>query len=308
MSEQPGNQVIFDLLDTLLLLIFRPVVQRQLLAFGIVVLLAWLLPILFDRALQRLSRGKLDAKLRSRSDSGVWWRRLLRAANAAEYTFFPILGLLLGNLAIGIFRSQGWLYGLIEQLLPLFWLLLAYRLLVALLHTVFDDGAARTYQSRYLGPSFLILVIVNVYLGFAGTIRFAEVELFQMLETPITLRSVFVALVVLYAFFAAAWILRDVLNHYFGSHPETDVGVANTVNIVSYYTIIGAGILVSLNIVGFQLSALLIVFGGLSVGIGFGLQELVANFISGIMLLFEQSLRPGDIIEVSGQRGMVSKL
>ena len=64
----------------------------------------------------------------------------------------------------------------------------------------------------------------------------------------------------------------------------------------------------ALSTLGFNLSALALIGGGLSVGIGFGLQELIANFISGILLLFEQSLRLGDIIEVDGQRGTVSQL
>jgi small-conductance mechanosensitive channel len=66
--------------------------------------------------------------------------------------------------------------------------------------------------------------------------------------------------------------------------------------------------LLALSTLGFDLSALTIIGGGLSVGIGFGLQELVANFISGILLMFEQSLRVGDVVEVSGQRGVVHDL
>jgi len=59
---------------------------------------------------------------------------------------------------------------------------------------------------------------------------------------------------------------------------------------------------------GFDLTTLAFISGGLSVGIGFGLQEIVANFISGILLLFEQSLRPGDIVTVEGEMGEVKNL
>jgi potassium efflux system protein len=50
------------------------------------------------------------------------------------------------------------------------------------------------------------------------------------------------------------------------------------------------------------------VTGGLSVGIGFGLREVLGNFISGTFMLFERSLRPGDIVEVDQQIGTVEKL
>src|SRR5690606_2751967 len=77
---------------------------------------------------------------------------------------------------------------------------------------------------------------------------------------------------------------------------------------ISNYAIVGIGVLTAASILGFDLSALAIIGGGLSVGIGFGLQELVANFIRGILLLFEQTLRPGDMVEVGGQRGTVNQL
>ena len=57
-----------------------------------------------------------------------------------------------------------------------------------------------------------------------------------------------------------------------------------------------------------DLTTLAVVFGGLSVGIGFGLNELISNVISGILLAFERLIRPGDTIEVGGVRGVVTEV
>ena len=54
--------------------------------------------------------------------------------------------------------------------------------------------------------------------------------------------------------------------------------------------------------------ALAWISGALLVGIGFGLQELIANFVSGIVLIFERIVRPGDVIELDGARGSVTKV
>lgn len=306
MAQDPRLQALLNIFDTLFLVLERPVVQRQLLAFVLVVLVAWYLPHLLSRILARLAPAKPRAPAASRWRR--WQRRILRWAQAVQYTFFPLLGLLLGRLTIDFFDANGWRNGLIELLLPLFWLLLAYRILAGLLHAVLTPENARLYNRRFLGPVFLILVLGILSSRLSGTFPIGEIELINLLETPITLTSLFRAAVVLYLFIALAWISRDLLNRYLASRPDADMGAASTIMIVSYYTIVGLGILTSLSALGFNLSALTIIFGGLSVGIGFGLQELVANFISGILLLFEQSLRPGDVIEVSGQRGTVNQL
>lgn len=62
---------------------------------------------------------------------------------------------------------------------------------------------------------------------------------------------------------------------------------------------------ITLNVVGVDLTALTVFGGALAVGIGFGLQKITSNFISGIILLFEDSVKEGDFIEVSGQSGWV---
>jgi len=59
---------------------------------------------------------------------------------------------------------------------------------------------------------------------------------------------------------------------------------------------------------GVNLTALTVIIGGLSVGLGFGLQELINNFVSGFILLTERSLAPGDVIEVDDNIGTVQKI
>ncbi len=68
---------------------------------------------------------------------------------------------------------------------------------------------------------------------------------------------------------------------------------------VGYYVIVLITFFISLKIIGINLSSLTVILGALSVGIGFGLQNMVANFISGIILMLENSIRIGDYIEIS---------
>lgn len=66
--------------------------------------------------------------------------------------------------------------------------------------------------------------------------------------------------------------------------------------------------LVALNTTGVDLTALAVFGGALGVGLGFGLQKVVSNFVSGIILLVDQSIKPGDVIEIDGTYGQINKL
>jgi len=85
-------------------------------------------------------------------------------------------------------------------------------------------------------------------------------------------------------------------------------GVANSISSLTYYAMVMLGLMVALAAAGFEVSQLAIVVGALSVGIGFGLQNVVNNFVSGLILMFERPIQPGDVVEVSGTSGKVREI
>lgn len=99
------------------------------------------------------------------------------------------------------------------------------------------------------------------------------------------------------------WLTQTVL-------PRTglDTGLQNSISTMFVYIgVIAAGLL-ALGQIGINLQNIAFVAGALSVGIGFGLQPVVSNFVSGIILLAERPLRVGDIIEVKGESGYVRRI
>lgn len=115
------------------------------------------------------------------------------------------------------------------------------------------------------------------------------------------------AFVVAIGFFALRalqrWLRDKVL-------PQTgmDAGLQNSVATILGYAGIAAVIGLGLRQLGLDLSNLTIVAGALSVGIGFGLQSIVSNFVSGLILLAERPIRVGDSIVVKGEEGHVKKI
>ncbi len=86
------------------------------------------------------------------------------------------------------------------------------------------------------------------------------------------------------------------------------LGVPQTISRISRYIVILVGVVVAFSAIGFDLGKTALVAGGLGVGIGFGLQNIVNNFVSGLILLFERPIRVGDTIEVGNTSGVVENI
>jgi small-conductance mechanosensitive channel len=84
--------------------------------------------------------------------------------------------------------------------------------------------------------------------------------------------------------------------------------VGESIGTLLHYLLLTVGVLFALGAVGVELQNFAIVAGALGVGIGFGLQNVVNNFVSGLILLFERPVRVGDIVVVGGEWGTIKKI
>jgi small-conductance mechanosensitive channel len=124
-------------------------------------------------------------------------------------------------------------------------------------------------------------------------------------EVSVTLGGILLFLVSVYLSFWLAKTLRGVLSEDILPNMELPRGVANSVSTLSYYTLLMFGLVLAVSAAGVEMSQLTIVLGALSVGIGFGLNTVINNFVSGLILMVERPVQPGDTIELSGTVGRV---
>jgi small-conductance mechanosensitive channel len=127
-------------------------------------------------------------------------------------------------------------------------------------------------------------------------------------EISLTLGSVLTFLLSVFLAFWIAKTTRGLLHEDILPNLSLPRGVANSVSSLSYYALLLLGLLVALAAAGFEVSQLTLVIGALGVGIGLGLQSVVNNFVSGLILMFERPIQPGDIIEITGTAGTVREI
>jgi small-conductance mechanosensitive channel len=127
-------------------------------------------------------------------------------------------------------------------------------------------------------------------------------------EVTVTLAGVLLFVVSVWVSFWLAKVIRIVLRDEVLPNIELPHGASNSISTLTYYAVVTIGLVIALAVAGFQLSQLTIVVGALSVGIGFGLQNIVNNFVSGLILMFERPIQPGDVVEVSGASGTVREI
>lgn len=160
----------------------------------------------------------------------------------------------------------------------------------------------------------LVIVLLSVYLigiswGFATDFIDTVYKklLYGFTLANITIyptRILFGIIIFCFLYLVSRAISTSISRHQqFENEEETQVAIASILTYVGFSIAVISGLLVA----GFNFTGLAIIAGALSVGIGLGLQSIVNNFVSGIILLIEKPIRPGDRINIDGVEGFVKK-
>jgi small-conductance mechanosensitive channel len=131
-------------------------------------------------------------------------------------------------------------------------------------------------------------------------------EVVQVAGLSITVGGVIASLLVIAAAWGLSRLLQRLLTHYGESHTHVNRASLYLLSRVVHYLVIVIALLLALDVAGVPIARFAVFAGAIGVGLGFGLQAIFNNFLSGLILLFDRSLKVGDFVELeSGVHGEV---
>jgi small-conductance mechanosensitive channel len=133
-------------------------------------------------------------------------------------------------------------------------------------------------------------------------------ELFPLSGTPVTVATVLTVVFILVATLWGSRLLRRALEVWFRRRGVTSAGTVNAVARLLHYVVVFLGFGAALETLGVNLGALFAAGAVFAVGIGFAMQTIAQNFVSGVILLAERAIKPGDILHLDDQIVRVDKL
>lgn len=127
-------------------------------------------------------------------------------------------------------------------------------------------------------------------------------------DKTISAKMLLVGLAALYTAILVSWLLRSLLEEEVFPRRQMDRGVRDSIKKLLHYAILAFGVMMALSLAGIELKNFAVLAGALGIGIGFGLQNIVNNFVSGLILLFERPIKIGDMVVLDGEWGTVRKI
>lgn len=227
---------------------------------------------------------------------------------------FVSLSYLIGNGVLRTVYSALILYTIVQILSAAVAFALRMRPLSLLGSVKNNRSFIRQKITRYIGWLFFIfwvLIVLNVFslqdsvyefLGwlFTYAIKIGEISF--------TFGDIILFLLTVWAAMQISKLIRFLLEEDVFPRIGISGGVSFSISSVIHYLILILGFMIAIAAVGIELSKFAVVLGAIGVGIGFGLQTIVNNFISGLILLFERPVKVGDTIELNGQIGKLRKI
>jgi small-conductance mechanosensitive channel len=281
-------QAAGDILERLLL----PASLVQYAVIGAAIALGWWIARLLR---PHLSSAMAPDDLRTRAREAGWV--------AAPY---GVILLILAS-ADGLLHAAGAPARLVDVAVQLTALLLVIRLAVYIVRV--SLGSRARIKGWGTPISIIVWVFLSLHLlGWGDTVIGALDGIgVDLGKTRVSVWSVAKLLVTVSLFVVAAmwvsrWLERRVLK-LDALPPTMRIGIAKFVQAF----LVGLSVLVGLNAAGLDLTTLNVLTGAIGIGLGFGLQSIAANFVSGFVLLMDRSIKPGDVISFTGTTGTATE-
>jgi len=283
------SEIISEYLSTL----SSQAMLRQIVALIAIVAITW--------PLQLLLRRILD-KLYARFVQTPWTNHLL---SIVHQILWPLFARILSNLTTTAFQDLEWEAGFLGWGTAFITLWLFYRFTVALLAGMTSPTQAKILITKVVLPLTLTAALLQ---GLGLMDNILQWSLSPQPDLNVTIGSILTGFVIAIVFFILSRGAEQYLERNF--FPQIQVGRALTqaLSRLIGYTVIIFGTIIGLIVIGVDFTTLAVVAGGLSVGLGFGLQEIVSNFVSGFILMFERSIGPGDVLKIGDTIGVVQQI
>lgn len=220
---------------------------------------------------------------------------------------FPLLVLLLMLIGRSILKKW-YAVNLLNIVVPLLFAMMLIRLVVYALRRVFSPSGWLKNSERFISTL--------IWLGFAlhltgllpDIVDALDYFTFHVGKQQISLLTILSGIVsILVTMLAAMWLGRTLENKVMGA-VNLEMNLRVVLSKLIRASLVVLGVLIALPLAGIDITVLSVFGGALGVGIGFGLQKIASNYVSGFIILLDHSIHPGDILTVDGRFGKVAEL
>lgn len=286
----------FEDLDAWFAALAQPSALTELGALSGCMLFAWLLVSLLARGVSHLRDGGEDSSI-------LFGRRMV------DGVLFPLLLLLLTYATHAFLLAQHFPLALFKVAVPVLLALAVIRLSVKVLQVAFKEAPV----VRLLERTVSWLAWLALVLWVSGLLPVILEELDQikwkiggsMLSVLTLLQGALTAGIVL---IMTLWMSAAIESRLLREATGGELSLRKAVSNATRATLMFIGLLLALSSVGIDLTALSVLGGAIGVGVGFGLQKLAANYVSGFVMLAERSVRIGDSVRVDTFEGRITDI
>lgn len=228
-----------------------------------------------------------------------------RAIQRLAFPVSMLVLVLLGRVLLAALNQAYWALDLAVPLLISFALI---RTLVYMLRKGMRSGPLVKASENVISTVIWLVVGLHLVGLLPGLLEAMDSLAFSVGELRISLLAIVKLILLMGLVLVIAIWLSGIIDRRLTQLPYLSAGAAVGFSKVAKLVLITVAALSVLNLVGIDLTALAVFGGALGVGLGFGLQRIASNFISGFILVFDRSIRPGDVISIGEKFGWVVAL